>query len=474
MNEQFIRIYSLPKNLYQHGSPLLISAGALLKDCNTGRMIVQLKFRNLSKKIIRFVKIKVNAYDTAGVALEGVASFAYVDLSIAQDVEFGSQTPIVLPDDNTRSFGIEILSVIFGDGEQYEPPVDAGVSAAPDAILEPVQRRERRENEKRIARFFWIPLILATGAIICKVLVEGGGFLYSSNSFFKALIESFQRISVRGDLRYWIVDFSLTFLTPCVSIIFYLFSKKKSRICYIGFLVALFCSICYSFDVLPRINRFFVGKFYLPVERVLGVLSVILALIADIASTVILFLLTGMKQGHEKKGIAPSNWIPLFIGVGAILSTGGFYLSLRCFTFPLALVKSFKSFGVKAEIFFGNWLVHVLACLLIPCITIVCSLFSKKNSRFGLLIRCFWILVALCYTVFYTCQKWRLIIPWISFGLDSYFLILILPIIENIASAVILFLQTRKSKDSISITSAEEQHRGGKMEIDQENGEYKE
>ena len=178
MNGQFIRLFSLPENLYQDGSPVLISAGALLKDSNTGRALVQLKFRNISQKAICLVKIKVNAYDTAGAALDGVESFSYVGLRVAPDGEFGSQTPVVLPDDNTSSFKIEILSVFFEDGDQYEPPIGAGVSVAPEEMLKSVEiQRKQTYYENRLAQLSWIPLIIGIIAIVCKFLTISNFFL---------------------------------------------------------------------------------------------------------------------------------------------------------------------------------------------------------------------------------------------------------------------------------------------------------
>ena len=47
---RYSTLYRLPGSLYEDGSPLLVSAGALLKDDQIGRILVQLKFRSLSNK----------------------------------------------------------------------------------------------------------------------------------------------------------------------------------------------------------------------------------------------------------------------------------------------------------------------------------------------------------------------------------------------------------------------------------------
>ena len=60
MSSRYSRLFTLPGNLYTEGSPVLIAAGALLKDNNTDKVLAQLKFRNISNKAISSVKIRVN------------------------------------------------------------------------------------------------------------------------------------------------------------------------------------------------------------------------------------------------------------------------------------------------------------------------------------------------------------------------------------------------------------------------------
>ena len=53
MSERYGRLYSLPENLYAEGAPVIISAGNLLKDTQTGKILAQLKIKNISSKIIK-------------------------------------------------------------------------------------------------------------------------------------------------------------------------------------------------------------------------------------------------------------------------------------------------------------------------------------------------------------------------------------------------------------------------------------
>lgn len=126
MAERYTRIYSSPVNLYTSGAPIVIAAGALLKDNQTGKVLAQIKFQSISKKQIKAVKISVSAFDVSGKELEGIAEYQYLDLIAARAAEFGQKQAVTLPDEVTRSFVAKCTDVIFTDGTVW--------SAAPDAI----------------------------------------------------------------------------------------------------------------------------------------------------------------------------------------------------------------------------------------------------------------------------------------------------------------------------------------------------
>lgn len=149
MAERYTRLYSLQENLYQEGSPILISAGALLKDNSTGKLLVQLKFRNISNYVINAVKVKINTFDPAGTVLKGVESFSYLDLSVEKDGDFGQKKPIPLPDVTTRSFSVEVLSVVHSGGS-YVSKANVAATVAGQAVLETVRElNQEREQLKK-------------------------------------------------------------------------------------------------------------------------------------------------------------------------------------------------------------------------------------------------------------------------------------------------------------------------------------
>ena len=119
MNERYSKLFSLPENLYAEGSPVIIAAGALLKDNQTGRVIAQLKLRNISSKTIKAATVSLSLMNTAGNPLGESVRYEYLDLSSTRDTDFGSKSAIPLPDASTRSFSVAVAEVIFADNSVW-------------------------------------------------------------------------------------------------------------------------------------------------------------------------------------------------------------------------------------------------------------------------------------------------------------------------------------------------------------------
>ena len=113
MGQRYTRISTFPENLYVNCSPIIISAGALLKDNKTGKVLAQFKFKNLSDNIITAVKLSIRSFDISGVELVGVEQYQYLDVSVKPTESFGDDKAIVLPDTNTRNCIVIIKEVVF-------------------------------------------------------------------------------------------------------------------------------------------------------------------------------------------------------------------------------------------------------------------------------------------------------------------------------------------------------------------------
>ena len=122
MSEQrYSRLFSLPENLYAAGSPVLICAGALLKDNQSEKILAQLKLKNIREKEIKAITVSISPLDTLDHPLGSPLEYQYLDLTAFRDDEFGQKTPIFLPDESTRAFSVEVTEVIFSDNTLWHP-----------------------------------------------------------------------------------------------------------------------------------------------------------------------------------------------------------------------------------------------------------------------------------------------------------------------------------------------------------------
>ena len=134
MSERFTKLYELQKNLYSEGSPIIVSAGSLLKDTQTGNIIVQLKFHSISATAIKALKVCIAAFDIASKEIDGVSEYQYLDLSIQNGQEFGSNKAIVMPNPVTRSFEIKSITVVFADGHIHNTTMSLSPLPQPTII----------------------------------------------------------------------------------------------------------------------------------------------------------------------------------------------------------------------------------------------------------------------------------------------------------------------------------------------------
>lgn len=235
MSERYTHLFSLPENLGVEDSPIIISAGALLKDNTTGNVLAQLKLRNLSPQAVKAVTVRINTYDTAGEELNGVNAFSYLDLNVPLDGEFGSQTPIPLPDAATRSLTIDILTVAFVDGTVYSPVESQATRTADGEVLKKKAALDKKKEKRihvhwrRLFRLSFIPLLL--------VLIAFGYQFCSTVCYYKLY-------SIK-DLAIGLIDKSIIpmFIAPCICILASWSSKRFSKAPLVAFVVCLICLI---------------------------------------------------------------------------------------------------------------------------------------------------------------------------------------------------------------------------------------
>lgn len=115
MSERYTKLFALSENLYADTAPVVIAAGALLKDNQTGKVIAQIKMRSISGKRIKAAKISVVPLDTVGNVLGDAVQYQYLDLNVGRDEDFGAKAPISMPNAATRGFSVSVEEIAFID-----------------------------------------------------------------------------------------------------------------------------------------------------------------------------------------------------------------------------------------------------------------------------------------------------------------------------------------------------------------------
>ena len=150
MSERYARLFSLPENLYQPGSPVMILAGALLKDNQTGGILALMKFKNVGEKPIRGLKVRFFPQDLTGIDLDQPLEHQYLDLNAARDGEFGQKEPVAFPNAVTRAFRVEVYQVVFADGTLWNQEQSSW------APMPPLQALETALGDKELCKEYQI------------------------------------------------------------------------------------------------------------------------------------------------------------------------------------------------------------------------------------------------------------------------------------------------------------------------------
>ena len=151
MSERYSRLFSLEENLYSADIPVLLSAGALTKDSQTGKIFVQLRFQNIDSKFrtIIALKVAVTAFDPAGKPLDAPQEYQYLDLNAGRGTEFGSKQAIYLDNNTARSFKVAILEIVFSEGMPWTGTDAEWISLGKQKTLEEAMGTEMAEQYRR-------------------------------------------------------------------------------------------------------------------------------------------------------------------------------------------------------------------------------------------------------------------------------------------------------------------------------------
>lgn len=147
-------LFSIPERQYSKGSPVIIKAGKLLKERDTGKIFANFDFQIVTSKKLKGVFISVLEYDVAGDFL-GKTDTQYLDLDRIAGAIFGSDKTIALSNHFTRKIEVQCTKVIFDDdtrwdaeGDWYQLPASASLSQ--NLVFELENQYRQEVNDKAL------------------------------------------------------------------------------------------------------------------------------------------------------------------------------------------------------------------------------------------------------------------------------------------------------------------------------------
>ena len=165
MSERYKRLFALPENLHTEDAPVVIAAGALLKDNQTGRVLAQLKLKNVSEETIKSVKVSIQAFGKSGAEAKEI-HYEYANISVKSGDEFGSKTPIEMNNNKILYYSAVITEVLFENGTAWKTNIN---DSDKKALSEQVQQALMNSSRTNLKKSAFIPLILAAAGILFSV-----------------------------------------------------------------------------------------------------------------------------------------------------------------------------------------------------------------------------------------------------------------------------------------------------------------
>ena len=151
MEERFTRLYSQDGMLYTEGSPVIVSAGAVLSDSLTKSFLVQLKFKNISDRTISSLSVSIQPLSASGEEKGKVVEYKYSGLDAHRDDCFGTKTAVVIPDTEIRSYKLRISAVLFDDGSRWQSKEEYFTPLSAPKLLEDAFEDEELSHQFKIS-----------------------------------------------------------------------------------------------------------------------------------------------------------------------------------------------------------------------------------------------------------------------------------------------------------------------------------
>ena len=180
MGEKYTRLFSLPNNQYLIGSPIVIAAGALLKDNESNRILVQLKLQNIGEKEINAVKVSVTSKDSAGQVLGTDVEYWYNDLMVKNSEFFAQKQPIILSNFETRAFEVSVKEVVFNDNSVWSANDSTKWKTISEDKVETLAKSPDMIQQLEDGEKTTVILRIASAVLFLIYVISKNRFLFSS------------------------------------------------------------------------------------------------------------------------------------------------------------------------------------------------------------------------------------------------------------------------------------------------------
>ncbi len=190
MSERYSKLFALSENLYSAGAPVVIAAGALQKDNQTGKVFAQLKIRNIQDKAIKAVTVKITPFDTVGKPLGGTVDYQYLDLAAGRYTDFGQKTPVMLKEAATRSFAVSVSEIVFADNSTWSASDGAWKAlSATDPIKQEIDKQLADKRVKELAEVKNKKLAMLIAGVGAVLILLGIVLLFAEDFRLRLYLE---------------------------------------------------------------------------------------------------------------------------------------------------------------------------------------------------------------------------------------------------------------------------------------------
>ena len=120
MSLQLRKILELPQNLYQKGSPIIVTTSFLSVDNSNGNVFVELNVKNKSSKTVVSACVEIISRCNKDSQETDSTVHYYSNLHCKRNEDFGKGVNILLPNNLTRDFSFHFTRIVFDDKSVYE------------------------------------------------------------------------------------------------------------------------------------------------------------------------------------------------------------------------------------------------------------------------------------------------------------------------------------------------------------------